>query len=40
MEGRIAWGYSRFSVSPGGEWLLYAQMDRLVSQINLVETFR
>jgi hypothetical protein len=38
--GEVAWGYSGLSVSPDGQWLLYAQMDRLVSQINLVENFR
>ena len=40
LEGKIAWGASGLSVSPDGQWLLYAQMDRLVSQINLAENFR
>lgn len=38
--GQVAWGASGLSVSRDGKWLLYAQLDRLVSQINLVENFR
>lgn len=40
MEGRVAWGSSGLSVSPDGRWLLFAQVDRLVSEINVVENFR
>jgi Tol biopolymer transport system component len=39
LRGGIAWGSSGLSVSPNGEWLLYAQVDGLVSQIFLVENF-
>ena len=38
--GKVAWGASGLSVSPDGQWLLYTQLDRLVSQINLVENYR
>ncbi len=40
LEGRVAWGVSGLSVSPDRQWLLYAETDRLVSQINLAENFR
>jgi Tol biopolymer transport system component len=40
LEGKIAWGASGLSVSPDRQWLLYAETDRLVSQINLAENFR
>jgi hypothetical protein len=39
MEGQVAWGSSGFSVSPDGRWLLYAQLDRLVSEITVAENF-
>ena len=40
LEGTVAWGASGLSISPDGQWLLYAETDRLVSQINLAENFR
>jgi len=40
IAGDVAWGYSGTSVSPDGQWLLYPEIDRLVSQINLIENFR
>jgi Tol biopolymer transport system component len=40
LEGKVAWGASGLSISPDRQWLLYAEMDRLVSQINLAENFR
>jgi eukaryotic-like serine/threonine-protein kinase len=40
LEGKPAWGASGLAISPDGQWLLYAEMDRLVSQINLAENFR
>jgi eukaryotic-like serine/threonine-protein kinase len=40
LEGKVAWGASGLSISPDRQWLLYAQRDRLVSQINLAENFR
>jgi eukaryotic-like serine/threonine-protein kinase len=40
LEGKAAWGASGLSISPDRQWLLYAETDRLVSQINLAENFR
>jgi Tol biopolymer transport system component/DNA-binding winged helix-turn-helix (wHTH) protein len=40
LEGKVAWGASGLSISPDRRWLLYAETDRLVSQINLAENFR
>jgi Tol biopolymer transport system component len=40
LEGKAAWGASGLSISPDGKWLLYAETDHLVSQINLAENFR
>jgi serine/threonine protein kinase len=40
MAGKVAWGMSGLSISPDRQWLLYAETDRLVSQINLAENFR
>ena len=40
LEGHVAWGASGLSLSPDGQWLLYAETDRLVNQINLAENFR
>ena len=40
FEGKVAWGSSGFSISPDGRRLLFAQQDRLVSYINVVENFR
>jgi Tol biopolymer transport system component len=40
LEGKVAWGASGLSISPDRQWLLYAETDRLVSQINLAENFR
>jgi hypothetical protein len=40
LEGKVAWGPSGLSISPDRQWLLYAETDRLVNQINLAENFR
>jgi Tol biopolymer transport system component/DNA-binding winged helix-turn-helix (wHTH) protein len=40
LEGKPAWGASGLSISPDRQWLLFAETDRLVSQINLAENFR
>jgi hypothetical protein len=35
----VDWGYSGLSVSNDGKWIIYAQMDDLISQIMLVKNF-
>ncbi len=40
LPGKVAWGASGLSISPDRRWLLYAETDRLVSQIDLAENFR
>jgi Tol biopolymer transport system component len=40
LEGKVAWGASGLSISPDRQWLLYAETNRLVSQIDLAENFR
>jgi hypothetical protein len=39
LEKRVDWGYSGLSVSTDGKWIIYAQMDDLISQIMLVKNF-
>jgi Tol biopolymer transport system component len=39
LEKPVDWGYSGLSVSTDGKWIIYAQMDDLISQIMLVKNF-
>ena len=39
LETPVDWGYSGLSVSGDGKWIIYAQMDDLISQIMLVKNF-
>jgi eukaryotic-like serine/threonine-protein kinase len=39
LDKSVDWGYSGLSVSADGKWIIYAQMDDLISQIMLVKNF-
>jgi len=39
LDKPVDWGYSGLSISPDGKWIIYAQMDDLISQIMLVKNF-
>jgi serine/threonine protein kinase/Tol biopolymer transport system component len=39
LEKPVDWGYSGLSVSADGKWIVYAQMDELISQLMLVKNF-
>jgi hypothetical protein len=39
LDKPVDWGYSGLSVSADGKWIIYAQMDDLISQLMLVKNF-
>jgi hypothetical protein len=39
LEKPVDWRYSGLSVSTDGKWIIYAQMDDLISQIMLAKNF-
>jgi Tol biopolymer transport system component len=39
LDKPVDWGYSGLSVSSDGQWIIFAQLDDLISQIMLVKNF-